>query len=87
MCAGVAELSERWTVDLEVRPMQVRTPSENILLLFLFVSDEYNYFYSSGIPFNKMFIIRQEYKSEDLYRPEVATNLQLNRKFRPLFII
>ena len=40
-----------------------------------------------GIPLNKIFIIRREYKLEDVFKPEVATNLQLNRKFPPLFII
>ena len=38
--------------------------------------------YSSGIPLNTIFIIHREYKLEDLLRPEVATNLQLNQKFR-----
>ena len=86
MCAGVAELSQHWTVALEVREIQVRTRQKH-LLLFVFVPDEYNYLYSSGIPFNTIFIIRREYKPVDLFRPEVATNLQLNRKFRALFII
>ena len=57
--------------------MQVGTPSE-IFWFFLFVLDEQNYFYSSEIPLNKIVIIRREYKPEDLFRPEVATNLQLN---------
>ena len=48
MCDGVAELSERSTIDLEVRPMQVRTPSE----IFWF------YFYSS--PTIKTIFIHQE---------------------------
>ena len=37
--------------------------------------------HSSGI------VIRREYKPEDIFiifRPEVATTLQLNRKFQPL---
>ena len=42
------------------------------------IPDEYNYFYSSGIPLNNIFIIRRKYKPEDLFRQEVATNLQLN---------
>ena len=44
MCAGVVELSERWTVDQEVRAIQVRTPSE----IFSF------YLYSS--PTNKIIL-------------------------------
>ena len=45
LCVDVAELSERWTVDLDVRPMQVRTPSEILC------------FYS---PTNKIIFIRRE---------------------------
>ena len=80
MCTGVAELSEHWTADLEVQPIQVRT----------------FYFYSSPTikiilirrnPVEIIFIIRREYKPEDVFRLEVATNIQLNRKFPPLFII
>ena len=86
LCAGVVELSEA----LDSRPGGTSNPSSNpvrnILLLFLFVRDEYKYFYLSGIPLNKICIIRREYKTKDLFRSEVATNLQLNWKFRPLFI-
>ena len=65
--------------------MQVRTTSEILrffnrprrIKLLLFVE----------ILLNKIFIIRREYKPEDLLRPEVATNLQLNQKFWSLFII
>ena len=60
MCAGMAELSERWTVDLEVRPMQVQTrqkyfafifirPQRIKLFVFIGNSVEYNFHYSSGI--------------------------------------
>ena len=83
MSAGVAELLEA----LNSRPGGASDPRSNPvrnnLLLSLFVPDD-NYFYSSGIPLNKIFIIRSEYKPEDLFRQEVATNLQLNRKFWPL---
>ena len=48
MCAGVAELLERWTVDLEVGPMEVRFPSE----IFWF------YFYVS--PTNKIIFVRRK---------------------------
>ena len=47
----------------------------NILLSFLFVYVEYNYFYLSGIPLNKMFIIRRDYKPE----------IYLNRKLWPIY--
>ena len=47
------------------------------LQLFLFI----------GNPVENFFIIRWEYKPEDVFRPEVVTNLQLNQKFPPLFII
>ena len=52
--------------------MQVRTPSEIFCL----------YFYSS--PTNKIIFIRLEYKPKDLFRLEVATNLQLHQKFNCL---
>ena len=50
MCAGelsVAELSEGWTVDLEVRPMQVGTPLEI-------------FYYFCSSPTNEIIFIRQE---------------------------
>ena len=83
----MAELSERWTVNLEVWSMQVQTPSE--IFCFYFYSSPTNkiIFIRRETLLIKIFIIRRKYKPEDLFRPEVATNLQLNRKFRPLFII
>ena len=86
MCVVVAKLSERWTVDLKVRAIQVPTLSE--IFAFIFIRLRWlKLFYSSGILLNKFFIIREEYKPEDVFRPEFVTNLQLNRKFLPLFII
>ena len=80
MCAGVAELSERWTVDLEVWPIQVQNPSE-IFCFYFFIRPR-------GILLKQIFIIRREYKPEYVFRPKVATNIHLNRKFfPPLFII
>ena len=87
MCAAVAELLEA----LDGRHGGASDPSSNPSEIFCF------YIYScpmntiifihQGIQLNKIVIIRREYKPEDLFRPEVATNLQLNQKFRPLFII
>ena len=84
MCSGVAELSE--ALDLDVRAIQVRTLSE--IFCFYFYSSrriKLFLFVRNSVEYN--FIIRREHKPEDLFRAEVATNLQLNRKFWPLFII
>ena len=66
---------------LDSRPGGATDPSSNpirnILLLFLFVLDDYNYFYLSRIPLKKIDNIRREYKPEDVFRPKVATYLQL----------
>ena len=86
MCVVVAELSERWTVDLEVRAIQVRTRQKYFPLIFI-RTRWLKLFYSSGIQLNNFYIIRREYQPKDVFGPEVATNLQLNRKFLPLFII
>ena len=74
MCAGVAELSERWTVDLEVRPMQVRTSSE----IFCF------HFYS--FPTNKFIFMRRESRGIKFfilreYKPEVKCGKSFSIRF------
>ena len=60
MFAGVAELSEA----LDSRPRGASdsssNPVRNILLLFVFIPDEQNYFYSSGIQLNKICIMRRK---------------------------
>ena len=58
--------------------MQVRNTVRNILLLFFIRSQRIKLFLFVGILLNKICIIHQKYKPEDLFRPEVATNLQLN---------
>ena len=50
LCVIMVELSE----DLEVRMIQVRDPITIILSLFLYVPNEYNYFYSSEFPTNNI---------------------------------
>ena len=62
LCVVVAELSEA----LVSRPPGASDPSSkpirNILVLFLSIPDEYNYFYSSGFPTNniKFIFIRRD---------------------------
>ena len=56
MCAGVGELLERWTVDLEARPIQVRTPSE--IFCFIFIRPRrIQLFLFVGNPVEKFFIL------------------------------
>ena len=75
MYAGVAELSERWIVDLEVRPIQVRTPSE----IFGF------YIYSS--PTNNIIFIHQESRGIKflLFVGNINRKIYLDRKLRPIY--
>ena len=71
-------LAGRIVRALDSRPEDTTYANSNTvrnILLFLFVSDEYNYFYSSGIPLNKIFIIRR-----NIYR-----KIYLDRKLRPIY--
>ena len=85
MCAGVAELSERWTVDLEMRPIQVRTRQKYFAFIFIRLRRlKLLLFVGNSVGIKNLLNVG---KPEDVFRPEVATNLQLNRMFPPLFII
>ena len=57
MCFVVAELSEALVSKPRGASDPSSSPIRNILVLFLTIPDEYNYFYSSGFPMNKIKII------------------------------
>ena len=61
MCVVVAELSEALVSKLQGASDPSSSPIRYILILFLTIPDDYNYFHSSGFPTNKIkiFCIRR----------------------------